>query len=144
MCALEPGEVAVELTGPIITSAAMAEVDQRYCLQIGADTFQAKALIPDAVGDLVNHSCDPNCVVVLDGERVILWVIRSILPGDEVSYDYGLTATPEHTDDTVCLCHSSKCRGVIGHFAALPLEAQEWYTRRGFVPEYVHRGVAQW
>ena len=36
----------------------------------------------------INHSCDPNCESVIEDRRVFIEAIRTIQPGEELTYDY--------------------------------------------------------
>ena len=52
----------------------------------------------------INHSCAPNCEAVLvenedDPKRtqVFIEAIRAIKPGEELTYDYGITLAERHT-----------------------------------------------
>ena len=65
----------------------------------------------------INHSCDPNCETVIEGGRVFIEALRTIQPGEELGYEYGLTW--ESTDDPdelasyACRCGAAKCRGTM-------------------------------
>ncbi|GAB3506817.1 SET domain-containing protein-lysine N-methyltransferase [Pseudoxanthomonas daejeonensis] len=73
----------------------------------------------------INHSCDPNCEAVIeeaDGgdnrkDRVFIEAIRDIAPGEELSYNYGITLAERHTPRLkkiwACLCGSPKCTGTM-------------------------------
>jgi len=67
----------------------------------------------------INHSCDPNCEAVIEDRRVFIEALRTIRPGDELSYDYGYdrddaTASGEDADQQYpCHCGAEKCRGTI-------------------------------
>ena len=73
----------------------------------------------------INHSCDPNCEAVLeedDGkdrrkDRVFIEAKRSIKPGEELTYDYGITLEEKHTARLKkiweCRCGSKKCTGTM-------------------------------
>ena len=72
----------------------------------------------------INHSCDPNCEAVLDEDeddskrsRVFIEAIRSIKPGEELTYDYGITLAERHTPRLkkiwACRCGSKKCTGTM-------------------------------
>ncbi|MEA3378789.1 MAG: SET domain-containing protein-lysine N-methyltransferase, partial [Nanoarchaeota archaeon] len=59
----------------------------------------------------INHSCKPNCKTeIIKGK---IWIIakRNILPGEEISYDYGydINNFKEH----ICRCGSKNCIGYI-------------------------------
>lgn len=36
----------------------------------------------------INHSCEPNCVVEIAGNRVHIHAAREIAPGEELTFDY--------------------------------------------------------
>src|SRR3982751_4716969 len=36
----------------------------------------------------INHSCDPNCDAVVEGDRIWIETIRDVQPGEELAYDY--------------------------------------------------------
>jgi hypothetical protein len=63
----------------------------------------------------INHSCDPNCEAVQDGDRIFIEALRSIKQGEELSYDYHLQVDGKITDKVrkkyACFCGSPKCRG---------------------------------
>jgi uncharacterized protein len=41
------------------------------------------------LGRYLNHSCRPNCEPVLRKGQVVLVALRDIVPGEELTYDYG-------------------------------------------------------
>jgi len=65
----------------------------------------------------INHSCDPNCDTVIEDRRVFIEALRTIQPGEELGYEYGLTW--ESTDDPdelaryACRCGAASCRGTM-------------------------------
>ena len=73
----------------------------------------------------INHSCSPNCEAVLeedDGDdrtkdRVFIEAIRDIKPGQELSYNYGITLDEKHTAELKkiweCRCGSRNCTGTL-------------------------------
>ncbi|XP_055888108.1 uncharacterized protein LOC106075037 isoform X1 [Biomphalaria glabrata] len=69
------------------------------------------------IGRYVNHSCKPNCEMqkwnVNGLYRMVLFALRDILPGEELSYDYNFDPFNQETQQE-CRCGSSDCRGVIG------------------------------
>ena len=70
----------------------------------------------------INHSCDPNCEAVEEGDQVFIYALRNIEPGEELFYDYGLQIDEPRTAETEkqfqCLCGTKACRGTL-------LEAEE-------------------
>ncbi|HEU5352463.1 MAG TPA: SET domain-containing protein-lysine N-methyltransferase [Terracidiphilus sp.] len=59
----------------------------------------------------INHSCDPNCETVEVRGRVWITAIRSIAPGEEITYDYCLY--DGGVDEAACNCGARKCRGTM-------------------------------
>ena len=65
----------------------------------------------------INHSCAPNCEAIEEGHRVFIYALRSLLPGDELFYDYGLEVDEPRTKklerEYECRCGSETCRGTL-------------------------------
>jgi len=66
----------------------------------------------------INHSCDPNCEVVISRNRVYIHALRDIPAGEELSYDYWYTTDESYTLDDLrriypCRCGSARCRGTL-------------------------------
>jgi SET domain-containing protein len=65
----------------------------------------------------INHSCGPNCESVTVGHHVYIESIRTIYPGEELTYDYSLTREDgdqaEAEKEYACHCGSPDCRGTM-------------------------------
>jgi uncharacterized protein len=81
-------------------------------------TLDSDLVVDGAIGGndsiYINHSCEPNCEAVIEDERIFIYALRTIYPGEELLYDYQY----EHTskDDAkfyVCHCGAETCRGTI-------------------------------
>jgi SET domain-containing protein len=63
----------------------------------------------------INHSCDPNCESVIDDRRVFIEAIRTIGPGEELTYDYQIgrdrNDPPDVDEIYACRCGAQACRG---------------------------------
>jgi uncharacterized protein len=55
----------------------------------------------------INHSCEPNANVMVLGGFMIVFALREILPGEEVTVDY--LNSFDH-DQTLCQCRTASCR----------------------------------
>ena len=74
-----------------------AEADRRYEHKDAEDahTFlfivDARTVIDAGIGGnearFVNHACEPNCESVIEARRVFIEAVRSIEPGEELTYD---------------------------------------------------------
>lgn len=59
-----------------------------------------------------NHSCTPTSAPV--GNDAVYIALRDLLPGDEVTYDYACTETPESSHMPFeCRCGAAECRGTV-------------------------------
>jgi SET domain-containing protein len=102
-----------------------AEADRRYEHKDASDahTFlfivDARTVIDAGVGGnearFVNHGCEPNCESVIESRRVFIDAVRTIEPGEELTYDYQiqreLDDPPEVDAIFACRCGSARCRG---------------------------------
>lgn len=83
-------------------------VDSRIVIDAGVDGNDAR---------FINHSCNPNCESVIEGRRVFIEAIRTIEPGDELSYDYQIQREdddPPNVDEIfACRCGFPQCRGTM-------------------------------
>ena len=66
----------------------------------------------------VNHSCEPNCETVDEGEGVIRFVtVQAVPAGAELFIDYRLSiaedAEPEAAAAYACRCGAPSCRGTM-------------------------------
>lgn len=96
-----------------------------YCVDMGENL----SLEPRRPFRYLNHSCEPNCALLLMddpeseyGRVVIVETLREIKKGEELTIDY---AWP--VDSAIpCLCQSASCRGWIVDASQLA----ELYRRR--------------
>lgn len=74
------------------------------------------------IGRYINHSCDPNCVVVpvrvnSPIPKLAVFSVSDIQPDIEITFDYGPNEATHVSDESKrrepCLCESSKCRGFL-------------------------------
>jgi len=96
-----------------------------YSYQIGEDSF----LIPLREDDLVittyqNHSCDPNTWWADDFTLVAR---RSIMPGEEITFDYSTSESLDNPEMPECHCGSPLCRRRLDRFDYLHPDLIERY-----------------
>jgi hypothetical protein len=124
------GSLILKFTGPLLrydqtTPATLA-------VQIGPDLYLGGS---GGMDDLVNHGCDPNSALRIDGTNVELFALRDIALDEEICFDYS-TTMDEDDFEFDCRCGSANCRKVIGDFKHLPPELRRRYAELGAVPEY--------
>jgi uncharacterized protein len=66
----------------------------------------------------INHSCDPNCEIVIARRRVFVDALRDIVKGEEILYDYWYMSDETYTLEDLrkiypCRCGSPTCRGTL-------------------------------
>ena len=65
----------------------------------------------------INHCCDPNCEAIEEDDRIFIYAMRDIEPGEELSYDYALEIDEPITEKSMkeyeCLCGSRSCRDTL-------------------------------
>ena len=65
----------------------------------------------------INHSCDPNCEAVEEGDRIFIYAVRDIQSGEELLYDYHMEIDEPITESAkqkfACHCGASNCRGTM-------------------------------
>lgn len=57
-----------------------------------------------------NHSCAPNAFIRRIHKRVEIYALRNIVPGEEITCDYGDT---QHEGTLPCRCGAPNCRGFL-------------------------------
>jgi SET domain-containing protein len=121
---IRPGQRIIEYAGERISNA---EADRRYDEEkMGRHHTFLFTLTRRTVVDgnsqgndarYINHSCDPNCVAVIEDGRIFIDALRNIQPGIELAYDYQYERTGPADEELEefyrCKCGSPKCRGTI-------------------------------
>jgi SET domain-containing protein len=104
-----------------------AEADRRYEDKDVADnhTFlfivDGRTVVDAGVGGnearFINHSCAPNCETVIEDRRIFIDALRTIEPGEELSYDYQIQREADDPPDIEeifgCRCGAPGCRGTM-------------------------------
>src|SRR3989344_2202331 len=102
-----------------------------HYVQIAANAYLGPS---GNVDDFVNHSCDPNTGIHIDGQNADLVAIRDIAEGEEITWDYSTTMDDEEDDwEMACLCGKIGCRIRIRDFRHLPIALQKKYIAIGIV-----------
>jgi hypothetical protein len=116
---IEKDDMVIEYVGEIVRQVVADIREKRYeKMGIGSSymfRLNSKHII-DATkkGNLarfINHSCDPNCSARIinanDEKKVVIYALKRIEIGEEVTYDYKF---PFEEEKIPCHCGSSKCK----------------------------------
>jgi hypothetical protein len=74
-------------------------------LQLNSDTYLLSAEVPEA-GDMINHSCEPNCGMAGTSS---VQALSDIEIGEELSFDYAMSDSSQY-DEFTCACEKEGCR----------------------------------
>lgn len=117
---IRKGKRIMEYTGTVVAwESATPQADGPHTFLFGL-TNGKDVIDPEIGGNesrWVNHSCEPNCEAIEEGDRVFIYAMRALRPGEELFYDYGLEVdeprTRELEREYECRCGSPKCRGTM-------------------------------
>lgn len=132
-----PANVPIlEIRGPIYTEQTLPKnTDLSLVLQVGPNTYIG---ISGGIDDYLNHSCNPNCLMHVAGNRAILYSMYVIPAGAELTFDYSSTSTDSASQWTMkCHCGQPNCRKNISGFQYLDPTLQQSMIKRGMVPMYI-------
>ena len=134
---IRKGTTVIEYLGDRVSHA---QADARYEDKDPNDnhtflfTVDAKTVIDAGVNGnearYINHGCDPNCESTTLNKRIFIEAIRTIQPGEELSYDYQIQRDGDdaaNVDEVyACRCGAKNCRG-----SMLEAEKPRKVTTRG-------------
>jgi uncharacterized protein len=110
---IAPGERVVEYVGERISKAESlkrCEGNNPFIFTIN-ETEDLDGDVEWNPARFINHSCSPNCDAELDGDRVWIVTRKEIVPGEELTFNYGYDLT--EYKDYPCQCGSPDCVGYI-------------------------------
>ena len=138
VASINAGETVVGFGGYIVGRRDLEKLPADrsiHSIQVDDDLFMVGPERAEP-GDMVNHSCEPNCGLV---GNLLVVAMREIREGEEITFDYAMCDSQDY-DEFVCRCGTASCREkVTGSDWALP-ELQERY--RGWFSQYLERRIA--
>ncbi|WP_224247817.1 SET domain-containing protein [Hyalangium gracile] len=121
---IRKGARIIEYTGEHITQD---EADERYddeamgrhhtfLFTLDEDTV-IDAAVDGNEARFINHSCDPNCQALIEDEKIFIYALKDISPGEELCYDYAYERAEGMDEESeklyMCRCGAKSCRGTI-------------------------------
>ena len=112
-------EYAGERLTPAEADARYPEDGDRHHTFLFAidDEIVVDAAVDGNDARFLNHSCDPNCDVVIEDQRLWIETIRDVEVGEELVYDYAYVLPERHTPAAKrrypCYCGAATCRKTI-------------------------------
>lgn len=118
---IRKGTRIIEYTGKrILWNDVPNDVDDPHTFLFGLDDG-IHVIDPAIDGNearWINHSCQPNCEAIEEeDERVFIYALRDLRPGEELFYDYALEmdepVTEQLKKECECYCGAANCRGTM-------------------------------
>ncbi|AXF06002.1 SET domain-containing protein [Paraburkholderia hospita] len=118
------GELVCEYKGKRVPREAamsatprdVAQPDHTFLFDLG-DGHVIDGAVGGNSARWINHSCDPNCVPELDGQKIFIRARRKIDAGEELSIDYALVSDEKMSkalrERYACHCGAQRCRGTM-------------------------------
>lgn len=99
------GACVIEYVGRVLSEKETESSKSKYLFEISkSKTIDGKPAMNKA--GYINHACKPNCETKIHKGRVFVMAIKTIQPGDELTYDYGKEYCVEHC--VPCRCPAKK------------------------------------
>ena len=105
---ISKGEIVASFGGDVIDQSELTKYSTdrvSRSLQLNSDTYLLSGDVPEA-GDMINHSCEPNCGI--SGTSSVQ-TLRDIEIGEELTFDYAMSDSSQY-DEFTCACGKDKCR----------------------------------
>ena len=105
---ISKGEIVASFGGNVINQSKLANYSAdrvSRSLQLNIDTYLLSGDVPEA-GDMINHSCEPNCGMAGTSS---VQSLSDIEIGEELSFDYAMSDSSQY-DEFICACEKEKCR----------------------------------
>ncbi|NXA89948.1 KMT2B methyltransferase, partial [Melanocharis versteri] len=117
---IEAGEMVIEYSGIVVRSVLTDKREKFYdskgigCYMFRIDEAEVvDATMHGSAARFINHSCEPNCysrVIHVEGhKRIVIFALRRILRGEELTYDYKFPIE-EPAAKLPCNCGARRCR----------------------------------
>jgi SET domain-containing protein len=108
--ALEPirrGEFIANYTGRLITNDYADTLWTKYLFEVN-NRWTVDGSNKRNIARYINHSCKPNAESDVKGHKIIITAIRTIHPGDEITYNYGKNYFEAFIKPHGCRCMACK------------------------------------
>lgn len=106
---LKKDDEIIEYTGELITTEEADRRGGKYLFEIDDEwTIDGKGR--ENLARYINHSCRPNAYAELDedAKEVHIKAKRAVMPGEEITYNYGKSYFKDYIEPHGCRC--AKCQ----------------------------------
>ena len=105
---ISKGEIVASFGGNVIYQSNLTNYSAdrvSRSLQLNKDTYLLSGNVPEP-GDMINHSCDPNCGIAGTSS---VQALRDIEIDEELTFDYVMSDSSQY-DEFICACEKEGCR----------------------------------
>ena len=105
---ISKGEIVASFGGHVVYQSELANYSAdrvSRSLQLNSDQYLLSGDVPEA-GDMINHSCGPNCGIAGTSS---VQALRDIEIGEELTFDYAMSDSSQY-DEFNCACEKEGCR----------------------------------
>ena len=100
---IRKGSFIVRYTGRMLPNKIADELDTKYLFEVNA-RWTVDGSSRKNVARYVNHSCRPNAEADVKKRKILISAIKTIHPGDEITYNYGRDYFNAFIKDHGCRC----------------------------------------
>jgi uncharacterized protein len=88
VASIQRGAHLLDYVGPRISNAVASRLDTKYLFELD-ERWTIDGSHRQNIARYINHSCQPNAEVRLVRRTLKVFALKRILPGQEITYDYG-------------------------------------------------------
>lgn len=103
------GKYIIEYFGRVLDPGEEYTINSQYLFEI-TKKITIQGNIKENIARYINHSCRPNCEVIIKKGRLLIYSKKNIKSGEELNYDYGKEFFNEYVKPKGCKCE--KCEKV--------------------------------
>src|SRR5499433_3203953 len=97
------GTFIVRYTGRKLRNAVADQLDTKYLFEINS-RWTIDGSSRSNIARYINHSCRPNAETDIKKHKILISAIKTIHPGDEITYNYGRNYFNAFIKDRGCRC----------------------------------------
>ncbi len=106
-CDLKNGEFILEYTGKKIPTPLADTMTSRYLFEID-EKWTIDGSPRSNTARYINHSCDPNTEAEIKNGRILIYAVRNIKKGEEITIDYDTEYFDEFIRPFGCKCGAAE------------------------------------
>jgi SET domain-containing protein len=100
---IRKGSFIVRYTGRMLPNRIADELDTKYLFEVNA-RWTVDGSSRKNIARYVNHSCRPNAEADVKKRKILITAIKTINPGDEITYNYGRDYFNAFIKERGCRC----------------------------------------